>query len=159
MIDIRGIDHVALRVADLDEAVARWSVQFGLTPSVVDGGHAYLRCGYEPYSVELIAGEPGHDHTGFELRRGCELEMPPRTWTRRGSPTSCATDSLHLADLGRQPASSWCRSGPGRRPTCAPTSPATSAGLPGYRPRKLGHVNFLTGRIHEQARFYTWCWA
>ncbi len=31
MIAIRRIDHVCLRVADVDEAAARWSVQFGLT--------------------------------------------------------------------------------------------------------------------------------
>ena len=31
MIAIRRIDHVALRVADLDEAARRWAIQFGLT--------------------------------------------------------------------------------------------------------------------------------
>ena len=31
MIAIRRIDHVCLRVADVDEAAARWGVQFGLT--------------------------------------------------------------------------------------------------------------------------------
>jgi len=154
VIDIRGIDHVALRVADLDEAVARWSVQFGLTPGVVDGGHAYLRCGYEPYSVELIPGEPGHDHTGFELRRGCELEHAAAHLDTQGIAYELREDSLHLADLD------------GNRIELVPFRPREDAdlrpdiarhgaGLPGYRPRKLGHVNFLTGRIHEQAHFYT----
>src|SRR5205085_4151401 len=75
MIAIRRIDHCALRVADLDEAIARWSIQFGLTEVERAGHHAYLRCGYEPYSLELIgAGEPGHDHTGWERRRSWPLE-------------------------------------------------------------------------------------
>ena len=76
MIQIRRIDHVALRVADLDEAMNRWSIQFGLTEVERVGHHGYLRCGYEPYSLQLVAaGDPGHDHTGWELRRGCSLEQ------------------------------------------------------------------------------------
>src|SRR5258706_84 len=54
MIEIRRIDHVALRVADLDEAEARWAIQFGLTEVERVGHHAFLPCGYEPYSLELI---------------------------------------------------------------------------------------------------------
>src|SRR5687768_4990882 len=30
-IDIRRIDHVCLRVADLEEATRRWAIQFGLS--------------------------------------------------------------------------------------------------------------------------------
>ena len=65
---LRRIDHVALRVASLDEAVPRWCVQFGLTESEREDGRAFLRCGYEPYSLELIeGGRPGFDHHAFEL--------------------------------------------------------------------------------------------
>ena len=31
MIALRRIDHVCLRVADLDEAARRWSIQFGFS--------------------------------------------------------------------------------------------------------------------------------
>ena len=74
MIDIGRIDHVCLRVADLDEASARWAVQFGLHETERRDGRAYLACAYEPYCLELVAdGRPGHDHTGFELRRDTTL--------------------------------------------------------------------------------------
>ena len=36
----------------------------------------------------------------------------------------------------------------------------STAQLPGFRPRKLGHVNFLTGRIRGAERASTpRCWA
>lgn len=152
MIDIRRIDHVALRVADLDEAVARWSVQFGLTPADANGGHAYLRCGYEPYSMELLPGEPGHDHTGFELRRGCSLDDAAAHLASQGVEHELHDGSLFLADLdGNRIELMPFRDEADRRPDIA----RQSSGLPGFRPRKLGHVNFLTGRMHEQSGFYT----
>ena len=43
MIEIRRIDHVALRVANLDEAEHRWAIQFGLTEVERVGHHAFLR--------------------------------------------------------------------------------------------------------------------
>ena len=71
------IDHVALRVADLDEASARWCLQFGLVERAHDGGRALLACNDEPYSVELIeGGEPGHDHVAFALHRDCSSTTP-----------------------------------------------------------------------------------
>ena len=152
MIDIRRIDHVGLRVADLDEAVARWSVQFGLTPADVAGGHAYLRCGYEPYSMELLQGEPGHDHTGFELRRGCSLDDAAAHLDANAVAHEVRDGSLHLADLdGNRIELMPFRDEADRRPDIA----RQSSGLPGFRPRKLGHVNFLTGQMHEQSGFYT----
>lgn len=56
MVALRRIDHIGLRVADLDEATARWCIQFGLTETSRDGNRSCLRCGYEPYSLELIEG-------------------------------------------------------------------------------------------------------
>ena len=46
----------------------RWAVQFGLHERRARDGRAFLACDDEPYCLELVeAGEPGHDHTGFEL--------------------------------------------------------------------------------------------
>ncbi len=47
---------MALRVADLDEAVARWCLQFGLAERQRDTGRAFLACNDEPYSLELVHG-------------------------------------------------------------------------------------------------------
>ena len=72
---LRRIHHVCLRTADLDAAVRRWSIQFGLTVREHDGERARLACAYEPYSLELVQStEPGADHTGFELAPGVTLE-------------------------------------------------------------------------------------
>ena len=53
---LHRIDHVCLRVADLDEAAARWSIQFGLVERERRAGRAYLACNDEPYSLELVEG-------------------------------------------------------------------------------------------------------
>ena len=75
MIRLGRIDHVGLRVADLDEAAARWCIQLGLIERARDERRAYLACDDEPYCLELEAGdEPGHDHTAFELHASCSHE-------------------------------------------------------------------------------------
>ena len=82
VIELRRIDHVCLRVADVEEAAARWSVQFGLLDRGRNGGRALLSCDDEPYSLELAHGdEPGHDHTGVRARARLlarRRSQPPR---------------------------------------------------------------------------------
>jgi catechol 2,3-dioxygenase-like lactoylglutathione lyase family enzyme len=86
VIAIRRLDHVCLRVADVDEAAARWGIQFGLTLSERTAERAYLRCGYEPYCLELVQGEPGHDHAGYELRRSVSLDAAAAHLAAAGPP-------------------------------------------------------------------------
>jgi catechol 2,3-dioxygenase-like lactoylglutathione lyase family enzyme len=153
MISLRRIDHVGLRVADLDEAVPRWCVQFGLTESRRHDGRAYLRCGYEPYSLELIEGEPvGFDHQAFELARGVSPDEAAAGLERAGVAVELGDDGLHLADPEgnalqlvpyTQPDEPW------------PDVARSTSELPGFRPRKLGHTNFLTGELDAQTAFYT----
>lgn len=152
-IDLRRIDHVCLRVADLDEASARWAIQFGLHETERRDGRAYLACAYEPYSLELVAdGSPGHDHTGFELRRHVTLADAARHLDRHGVPYEERAGALHLQDpdgngLELMP---W-RDAENRRPPIA----RRTTTLQGFHPRKLGHVNCLTGDIRRAAAFYT----
>ena len=81
-------------------------IQFGLTEVERAGHHALLRCGYEPYSLELIGrGEPGHDHTAFELRRDVSLDD--------AAAISTTTASTHEA--------------PRRRAVSSPTPTATGS--------------------------------
>ena len=153
MIAIRRIDHVALRVADLEEAARRWAIQFGLTDRGRDGGRALLSCDDEPYALELIEGDrPGHDHTAFELRRSCSrddakahLDATGTAYEERHGALFVADPDGNLVELVpyREPASRWT---PHARPT---------SDLPGDHPRKLGHVNFLTGAFSENVAFYT----
>ena len=124
MIRLHRIDHVCLRVADLDEAAARWALQFGLIERSRESGRALLACNDEPYCLELVeAGEPGHDHAGFELgpNRSLDGAKAPRVDGR-------AVGGARAASSSRTPtgaASSSCRTVRRRpRSTLAPARPA-----------------------------------
>ena len=152
MIELRRIDHVCLRVRDLEEAAQRWAIEFGLTESGREDGRAYLRCGYEPYSVELLeGGEPGFDHHAFELARDCTLGDAAAHLDRLGVAYEDRDGSLHLADLD------------GNGVQLVPFRPVedpfpdvarSTTELHAFRPRKLGHTNFLTADVPGQAAFY-----
>ncbi len=131
-------------------------LQFGLLERSREGGRALLACNDEPYCLELVAGRRAGPRPR-RLRARTRLlprrrTRPPRSHGRslggaRGLPvragsrrargrSSCPTES-------RPPRSTAGRSMPGHR---------TTVHLGGAR--KLGHVNCLTGAIHECAAFY-----
>jgi catechol-2,3-dioxygenase len=144
---------VGLRVADLDEAVERWCAQFGLAASAREPGRARLSCDDEPCAVELIAGErPGFDHVAYELAADCSLAQAHSHLEEWGAEVEDHGSRLRSEDADgnaivllpyREPRS---RVVPHARP---PSRAAVG------HPRKLGHVNFLTGRLDEQLRFYS----
>lgn len=153
MIALRRIDHVCLRVRELDEAARRWAIQFGLTERERADTRARLRCGYEPYSLELVQSDkPGFDHHAFELVRGCSLDDAAAHLDRHAVPYEQRDGGLHLTDSdGFGVELVLYRPADDHRPDVAR---ATSE-LPGFRPRKLGHTNFLTGDLPAQTAFYT----
>ena len=152
MIALRRLDHVGLRVADLDEAATRWALQFGLTERSRGAGRAVLTCDDEPAALELVeGGEPGFDHVAWELASTCSADDALEHLAGMGVAAERVGEHVELDDVEgnrlhllpyREPASRFV----------AHVRPAT--GMRPGRPRKLGHVNFLTGAIHEQARFY-----
>ena len=155
MISLLRLDHVCLRVTDLEEASARWQIQFGLVERSRGGGRALLACNDEPYCLELVeGGRPGHDHTAFELRRGCSLDDARAHLTASGVGWEEREDSLFVADpdgrlvqlIPHLPAATEFD----RWPQHARPSSTVHVG----GPRKLGHVNCLTGDIHLNAAFY-----
>ncbi|MEI7438490.1 MAG: hypothetical protein WCK20_02335, partial [Thermoleophilia bacterium] len=74
-IQLHDLHHACLRVLDVDEAAARWSIQFGLTVVAKERGRALLACDSEDYCLELVEDrEADHDHTGWELAADCSLE-------------------------------------------------------------------------------------
>lgn len=153
MISLRRIHHVALRVADLDEACRRWSIQFGFSMAERDENHALLRCGYEPYSLELIqSGEPGFDHVAYELSRRVSLDDAAAHLRSAGISLQMESASLVLQDPdGNRIQLVPYQESLDFRPDIARSSDV----VPGFRPRKLGHVNFLTGNHRGQVDFYT----
>lgn len=152
MIALRRIHHVCLRVDDLEAAAARWSIQFGLTRRPDRDGRAYLACDYEPYSLELVCGnDPGHDHTGYELARGITLKDAAAHLRGLGIEHHREDRALHLHDPDAQGIELVAH-----EPTEDPRPPVArfSASLPGFHPRKLGHVNSLTGNLAALVGFY-----
>ena len=152
---LHRIDHVCLRVADLEEAAPRWAIQFGLVERSREDGRALLACNDEPYCLELVeAPDPGHDHTGFELHRDCSLDDARAHLESMGVPWEEREGCLFVRD----PDGRGIQVMPYREPATEVdrwpqhARPSTTVHLGG--PRKLGHVNCLTGRIHENASFY-----
>ena len=155
MIHLRRLHHVALRAADLDEAARRWALQFGLTERERSDAFARLACDDEPYALELLpAGgdEPGFDHVAYELARDCSLADATAHLEAKGVAWTDAGDHVELADLEGNAVHLYAYADPRAAWTVFARDPGHVK--PGH-PRKLGHVNFLTGRIAEQVAFYT----
>jgi catechol 2,3-dioxygenase-like lactoylglutathione lyase family enzyme len=147
---IGSLEHVALRVDDLGEATQRWARQFGLT----ERGPGLLSCDDEPYALELIeGGEPGFDHVAWGLRRDVSLDDAAARLDGLGVRYTRAPDGdrFELADVEGNALHLL----PYREPASRLVAHARPAGpIPVGHPRKLGHVNFLTGHIQEQKDFY-----
>jgi catechol 2,3-dioxygenase-like lactoylglutathione lyase family enzyme len=154
MIALHRLDHIALHVADLDEAAERWALQFGLHEQSRTATQADLSCDDERRSLVLLAGgdaEPGFARVGWELARDCSLEDAAAHLDARGVDYERADDHLALEDLEGNALHIL----PYRAPASRLVAHARPAGrLVIGHPRKLGHVNFLTGRIDEQKDFY-----
>jgi catechol 2,3-dioxygenase-like lactoylglutathione lyase family enzyme len=152
MIALRQIHHVCLRVADLDDAVRRWSIEFGLTERARDGARSLLACGYEPYSLELREdGQPGADHTGFELARDVSVDDAAAHLDALGIPYRREQDALHLSDPdGHGIELVPYRPADDPRPGIA----RSTTTLRGLRPRRLGHINTFTGDLESVTAFY-----
>jgi catechol-2,3-dioxygenase len=156
MISLRKIDHVCLRVADVADAASRYGRQFGLTVREQDAERVTLACDYEPYSLELVAAsggqEPGFAHCAWQLRRSVSLAQAQQHL--RDTATAFEDHGTHLALSDNEDFEHHllpCPPEPDRRPAIA----RATVELPGLRPRKLGHINRLTGDLAASTRFYT----
>lgn len=141
---------------DLDEAAARWCIQFGLVERTRIDGRAFLACDDEPYSLELVPGKPfGHDHVAFELHRSCSLEDARTRLDELSVDNEQREDSLWLADPdGRALQLVPHRAPAGERERWPQHArPSTDVHVGG--PRRLGHVNCLTGALEANTAFYT----
>jgi catechol 2,3-dioxygenase-like lactoylglutathione lyase family enzyme len=147
---IGSLEHVALRVADRREATDRWAAQFGLT----ERGPGVLSCDDEPCALELIEGqgEPGFDHVAWGLARDVSVDDAAARLEGLGVAYARVDGHLELTDVEGNALHLL----PYREPASRLVAHARPAGpgLPVGHPRKLGHVNFLTGRIQEQKDFY-----
>jgi len=156
VIKLGRLDHVALHVADAAEAARRWSAQFGLhlRHESNDPKTLALACDDEPQALLLIEdGErPGFARVGWELAHDCSLDDAAAHLDGLGVAFERGGDRLQLADLEGNRLQVLAYRAPGSR-LVAHARPAPP-GLPVGHPRKLGHVNFLTGEIQAQKDFY-----
>ncbi len=155
-IKLHDLHHACLRVLDLDEAAARWAIQFGLTIVAKESGRALLACDSEDYCLELVEDrEPDHDHTGWELAADCSLYDAAACLDACGVPFDRESDgSLRLVD----PSGSGIQLVTYRERLATETWPSLgrrTTTLPGMHPRKLGHINILAPNIKETTSFYT----
>jgi catechol 2,3-dioxygenase-like lactoylglutathione lyase family enzyme len=156
VIALRRIDHVRLVCADVEEAAARWAVQFGLTrrgersgDEPAGRGTTRLACDDEPFCLELAADAP---HVAYELRRSCALDDARAHFDACGVEAEERDGGLLVHD----PEGNAVLVLPYREPVSRLTPHARPAHdqVVGH-PRKLGHVNFLTGAIEAQVDFYS----
>jgi catechol-2,3-dioxygenase len=156
VIRLHLLDHVCLRVADLDEAAPRWAVQFGLVERERANGRALLACNDEPYSLELVeGGEPGHDHTGWELHRDCSLDDARAHFRSKGVSWEEREGGLFLEDNEGRGHQIMPHRTPATEVDRWPQHARPSSVVHLGGPRKLGHVNCLTAAIHDGVAFYT----
>ena len=155
---ILRMHHATLRVADVDEALARWSLLHGLTGER-HGDRALLRCGYEDYALELVSagdGAAGLHHVAWELRPGVGVPEVRERLAAAGEAFEEVEVPLHgtglrLADPdgnGVVVLEHYERDD--RRP---PVARETDV-LPAYHPRRIQHVNYLTADTPRVVRWY-----
>jgi catechol 2,3-dioxygenase-like lactoylglutathione lyase family enzyme len=156
VIRLARIDHVCIGAADAAEAAERWCREFGLVERTRDANRVRVACDDEPFCLEFCAtgsDGPGIAAVAFELHRDCALVEARRHLEGAG------------IDVEEDDSGLTCRDPDGNRiRLLAPRTRSEleryvqharpAAGLPGA-PRKLGHVNFLTGQLEAQTAFYT----
>ena len=156
---VGGIHHAGLKVRDVAEAMARWSHLLGLHGETVTDGRAILRCTYEDYGLVLRAtsGKPQLDYVCFELAPGVTLAKAGEAL--RASRTEFSTidlpgrgEALTLQDPDGNTVALTPRMPPADR---WPAEVRHSTRIPGWHPRKLGHVNYLTRDVSRQVQWYT----
>ena len=156
---VGALHHAGLRVAQLAEARSRWEHILGLHGEAVDATTAVLRCAHEDVALALVesTAPAGLDYVCYELAAGVTLEHAARTLAARGAAVSRVQvpvrgEALETVD----PDGNRVRLIPRVRP--ADTRPAEvrySSRVPGWHPRKFGHVNFLTADVPRQVQWYT----
>ncbi len=154
---IARVHHAALRVADVAEASARWAILYGLSPAG-SADDALFRCAYEDFCLELRdgAGEPGIEHVAYELRSGVSLDDAAERLREHGADPEevevpVRGTGLRLQDPEGNVIVLVERALPeDRRPAVA----RYTDDLPGYHPRRLQHINYLTADAPRMAEWY-----
>ncbi len=153
------LHHVAIWVADVDEAYRRYEVLLGLHGEKRDEGCAIMRCMHEDFSLLLAPAPQGQkpylNYAAYELRPALTLEQAETILQERGvSPERIDVPirggGLLLEDPDGNRVVLLERVLPQdlRSPVMIETKT-----LRGFHPRRLGHVNYLTS---DAPRVFEW---
>jgi catechol-2,3-dioxygenase len=156
---VGALHHVALKVVNVGEATSRWSHLLGLHGEQLDPVLTILRCTYEDYSIVLrqTSENASLDYVCYELAPGVALDDAAKHLSSRGArPSTTALplrgDALVLDDPDGNRVVLTPRIAPEDR---RPAEVRQSNRIPGWHPRKLGHVNFLTRDVRRQVEWHT----
>lgn len=156
---VGSLHHAGLRVAHLADAKARWCQILGLHGETVAAHAAILRCTYEDYALHLMEStDPsGLDYVCYELSAGVSLDEAARVLADRQAAVTRVEvpirgEALETVD----PDGNRVRLVARMRPEdTRPAEVRHSSRIPGFHPRKFGHVNFLTADVPRQVQWYT----
>ena len=156
MIALRRIHHVCLRVADLDEAVRRWSIQFGFSERARAAHAQSARTWPAATSRSRSSCGPRAASPG--------TTTPASSCARVARPDDAAAhlDGLGIAYRRDEHDHLFLSDPEGYGVEIVPSAPRdpypdvgrSTTTLPGFRARKLGHVNVLTGKLEQMRDFY-----
>ncbi len=152
-----GIHHAALRVADLEEAFARWSHLLGLHGEIF-GSEALLRCAHEDFCLRLITSTQatGIEYIAYELMPEITLALAKKELEARG--VAVVEINVGLRGTGLQVIDpdgnkvvllERIRPSETRNPEWQ-----FSSRTPAFHPRKFGHCNFLTSNVARISAWY-----
>ena len=120
-----------------------------------DGPRALLACNDEPYSVELLRGDPGFDHVAYELHHTCSLDAAHASLEAAGVAVDEREASLWVTDPDGRAIQLVPHRPPGAETDRWPQHARPSSTVRIGAPRRLGHVNCLTGDVLGNLAFYT----
>jgi catechol 2,3-dioxygenase-like lactoylglutathione lyase family enzyme len=155
---VGGLHHAGLKVDDVSEAMARWCHLLGLHGELLLEDEAVVRCTFEDYALALRRAEEGAglDYVCYELAPGLTLDAAAADLRARGLSFSAMAlpgrgEAIRLHDPDGHAVVLTPRLVPGDR---RPAEVRHSTRIPGWHPRKLGHVNFLTRDVQRQVQWY-----
>jgi catechol 2,3-dioxygenase len=144
--------HIAFRTPDVAALVRFYVDVVGLeVQDQPTGDGARLGLGRGHHVLDLIPGEAGLDHIGFEIRERGALDIIAGVLAERGTPTRRLNSALTGADgievtdpegNRLQLHGHVDRSGEGR-------------GIAGHRPIRFQHITLATAAMDEMVAFYT----
>jgi catechol 2,3-dioxygenase-like lactoylglutathione lyase family enzyme len=153
------VHHAGLKVADVNAAMTRWSHLLGLHGEKLQDGRSILRCAHEEFALVLqpTADKPFLDYVCYELAPGVALDDARRTIEKSGTQVEAISvpqrgEALALKDPDGNNVALIAYAQPTDR---RPAEVQHSSRIPGWHPRKFGHVNFLTADVNRQVRWYT----